>query len=135
MVQMGDSSSVERCITAMNKISFFGNEMQLGFSKQAFLNDVRQPFELPDGTCSFKDYLGNRNNRFTNPESASKNRISQPADVLHFFNAPFGITDTDIMNIFEEHCPNNKPISVKFFQSKSEFLITLSGYLNQVFLF
>ncbi|XP_075590549.1 heterogeneous nuclear ribonucleoprotein L isoform X2 [Dermatophagoides farinae] len=120
MVQMGDSISVERSISSLNKVSFFGHEMQLGFSKQAFLNDVKQPFELPDGTPSFKDFMGNRNNRFTNPESALKNRISQPAEVLHFFNAPYGITEQDIMNIFEEHCSNNKPNSIKFFQSKTE---------------
>ena len=119
MVQMGDSVSVERSISSLNKVTFFGHEMQLGFSKQAFLNDVKQPFDLPDHTPSFKDFMGNRNNRFTNPESASKNRISQPSDVLHFFNAPYGISEQDVMNIFEEHCPSNKPISVKFFQSKS----------------
>ncbi|KAH9400797.1 hypothetical protein TYRP_002374, partial [Tyrophagus putrescentiae] len=120
MVQMGDSASVERAIASLNKVSFFGHEMQLGFSKQAFLNDVKQPFDLPDGSCSFKDYMGNRNNRFTNPESALKNRISHPADVLHFFNAPYGIQEQDIINIFDEYCPNNKPVSVKFFQSKSK---------------
>ena len=120
MVQMGDSVSVERSIASLNKVSFFGHEMQLGFSKQAFLNDVKQPFDLPDSTCSFKDFMGNRNNRFTNPESALKNRISHPADVLHFFNAPYGITEQDVLNIFDEWCPNNKPISVKFFQSKSK---------------
>lgn len=120
MVQMGDSVSVERAIASLNKVSFFGHEMQLGFSKQAFLNDVKQPFDLSDGTCSFKDYMGNRNNRFTNPESALKNRISHPAEVLHFFNAPYGIQEQDIINIFDEYCPNNKPVSVKFFQSKSK---------------
>lgn len=120
MVQMGDSVSVERAIASLNKATIFGHELQLGFSKQAFLNDVKQPFELPDGTPSFKDFMGNRNNRFTNPESALKNRISHPADVLHFFNAPYGISETDIMSIFDEYCPNNKPISVKFFQSKSK---------------
>ena len=120
MVQMGDSASVERAIASLNKVSFFGHEMQLGFSKQAFLNDVKQPFDLPDGSCSFKDYMGNRNNRFTNPESALKNRISHTADVLHFFNAPYGIQEQDIINIFDEYCPNNKPVSVKFFQSKSK---------------
>ncbi|KPM09366.1 heterogeneous nuclear ribonucleoprotein L-like protein [Sarcoptes scabiei] len=120
MVQMGDSISVERCITSLNKVSFFGHEMQLGYSKQAFLNDVKQPFDLPDGTASFKDFMGNRNNRFTNPESASKNRISQPTEVLHFFNAPYGIEEQDILNIFEEHAPNNKPNNIKFFPSKTE---------------
>lgn len=69
------------------------------YSKQAYLNDVQQPFTLPDGTPSFKDYMGNRNNRFTNPEAASKNRILPPAKMLHFFNAPFGISEDQMKNV------------------------------------
>ena len=44
-------------------------------SKQAFLQDVHNPHELKDGEKSFEDFMGNRNNRFTNPEAAAKNRI------------------------------------------------------------
>lgn len=51
------------------------------YSKQAFLADVQQPYDLPDGTPSFKDYMGNKNNRFINPEMASKNRIQPPSKV------------------------------------------------------
>lgn len=58
------------------------NECLLGrYSKQAFLADVQQPYDLPDGTPSFKDYMGNKNNRFINPEMASKNRIQPPSKV------------------------------------------------------
>jgi heterogeneous nuclear ribonucleoprotein L len=93
--------------------------MQLGYSKQAFLNDVQQPFELPDGSPSFRDFMGNRNNRFTNPEAASKNRIAPPAKVLHFFNAPHSMTEDDIINIFRSQgC--TAPSGVKMFQSKTE---------------
>lgn len=83
MVQMGDPVAVERCISSLNNLTFFGKKMQLGYSKQAFLNDVQQPFELPDGSASFRDFMGNRNNRFTNPEAASKNRIAPPAKVSY----------------------------------------------------
>lgn len=69
------------------------------YSKQAFLNDVQQPFTLPDGSPSFKDYMGNRNNRFTNPEAASKNRILPPSKMLHFFNAPFGISEDEMKKV------------------------------------
>lgn len=120
MVQMGDPASVEKCVQALNNLMFFGKKMQLSYSKQAFLNDVQQPFELPDGSHSFKDFMGNRNNRFTNPEAAQKNRISPPAKVLHFFNAPYGMTEDDIMNIFHNHGAP-RPEGVKMFQSKSKF--------------
>ncbi|KTG42277.1 hypothetical protein cypCar_00000352 [Cyprinus carpio] len=45
-----------------------------------------QSYQLEDGSCSFKDFHGNRNNRFTTAEQAAKNRIQQPSNVLHFFN-------------------------------------------------
>lgn len=82
MVQMGDALAVERAIGNLNNTNFFGNKMQLGYSKQAFLADVQQPYDLPDGTPSFKDYMGNKNNRFINPEQASKNRIQPPSKVV-----------------------------------------------------
>jgi len=56
MVQMGDATSVERCITLLNNTQFFGKKMQLSYSKQAFLNDVQQPFELFDGTIIQRFY-------------------------------------------------------------------------------
>jgi len=116
---MGDAASVERCITLLNNTQFFGKKMQLSYSKQAFLNDVQQPFELFDGSPSFKDFMGNRNNRFTNPEAASKNRISPPTKVLHFFNTPHGMTEDEITQIFKQNnCAT--PSAVKLFQSKSE---------------
>ncbi|KAL3216222.1 hypothetical protein MRX96_006417 [Rhipicephalus microplus] len=123
MVQMGDPLAVERAVGHLNNAQFFDTKMQLGYSKQAFLNDVQLPFELPDGTPSFKDFMGNRNNRFTNPEAASKNRIQPPSRVLHFFNTPFGITDEDLkkvyIKLFEDlGCP--VPTTIKMFTSKTE---------------
>merc|ERR1711997_1013777 len=56
--------------------------------KQAFLADVANPYQLPDGTPSFQDFMGSKNNRFINPEMASKNRIQPPSKILHFFNTP-----------------------------------------------
>lgn len=51
------------------------------FSKQAYLSDVAQPYTLPDNSLSFKDFMGNKNNRFINPTMASKNRIQGPSKV------------------------------------------------------
>ncbi|KAB7504246.1 Heterogeneous nuclear ribonucleoprotein L [Armadillidium nasatum] len=103
MVQMGDSLAVERCIENLNNVTFFGCKMQLGYSKQAFLADVQQPFTLPDGKPSFKDYMGNKNNRFINPEMASKNRIQPPSKILHFFNTPPSLTEDMMDEVFNEH--------------------------------
>ncbi|KAL3873206.1 hypothetical protein ACJMK2_036349 [Sinanodonta woodiana] len=84
MVQLGDGGAVDRAMQNLNSSFFFGSKMQMAISKQAFLQDVPNPHELIDGTSSFKDYMGNRNNRFTTPEAASKNRIQTPSKILHY---------------------------------------------------
>jgi len=119
MVQMGDSLAVERAVTNLNNISFFESKMQLGFSKQAFLADVQQPYELPDSSPSFMDFMGNKNNRFINPEMASKNRIQPPSKILHFFNTPPGLDAADIENIFTKNGAP-RPKCIKMFPSKTE---------------
>ena len=119
MVQMGDSLAVERVVTNLNNVTFFESKMQLGFSKQAFLADVQQPYELPDGSPSFMDFMGNKNNRFINPEMAAKNRIQPPSKILHFFNTPPGLEAADIEEIFTSH-GTPRPKCIKMFPSKTD---------------
>ncbi|XP_050719871.1 heterogeneous nuclear ribonucleoprotein L-like isoform X4 [Eriocheir sinensis] len=119
MVQMGDALAVERAVANLNNTTFFGCKMQLGYSKQAFLADVQQPYDLPDGTPSFKDYMGNKNNRFINPEMASKNRIQPPSKILHFFNTPPGLDEETLKQVFMEG-EVVEPKSIKLFPSKTE---------------
>merc|ERR1719412_2428892 len=111
MVQMGDSLAVERCVSNLNNIAFFDSKMQLGFSKQAFLADVQQPYELVDSSPSFMDLMGNKNNRFINPEMASKNRIQPPSKILHFFDTPPGLEAADIEEslLIANHVPVDNP--------------------------
>ena len=42
---------------------------------------MQNPHSLPDKSPSFKDFMGNKNNRFINPTMASKNRIQPPSKV------------------------------------------------------
>lgn len=119
MVQMGDEQAAERCVSALNRVTLFGNDLQLSYSKQTFVHEVQQPYELPDGSPSFKDYLINKNNRFNNPEVASKNRILPPSQVLHFFNAPHGITEDELVQLFRQNS-GYEPISVRIFTPKGK---------------
>lgn len=100
MVEMGDGLAVERALANLNNSTFFGSQLALGYSKQEFLTDVQQPYELPDGSPSFKNFMGNKNNRFMNPDTAHRNRIMPPCKTLHFFNTPPGIEDSTIQQIF-----------------------------------
>lgn len=121
MVQMGDVVAADRCIHSLNKITIFDSEIQISYSKQSFLHEVIQPFILPDGSPSFKDFTTNKNNRFKNPEVASKNRILPPSQVLHFFNAPLGITEDELMHLFKQ-TSGHEPVSVKIFTPKGKYL-------------
>ncbi|KAL1124575.1 hypothetical protein AAG570_001199 [Ranatra chinensis] len=119
MIQMGDSISVERCIHHLKNAPLFGSTLQLGFSKQTFLSEVAQPYTLPDNSPSFKDYSGNKNNRFMNPNMASKNRIQGPAKILHFFNTPPDVTEELLFTAFDEK-QVKKPNLIKLFPKKGE---------------
>jgi len=87
MIQMGDGLAVERCVQYLNNAPLFGPDslLQLGFSKQPFLAEVPNPFTLPDGTPSFKDFIGCKHNRFTSPAMSIKNRIQGPSKVRPLF--------------------------------------------------
>uniref|UniRef100_G3U4N4 Heteroous nuclear ribonucleoprotein L n=1 Tax=Loxodonta africana TaxID=9785 RepID=G3U4N4_LOXAF len=61
-----------------------------------------QSYGLEDGSCSYKDFSGSRNNRFSTPEQAAKNRIQHPSNVLHFFNAPLEVTEENFFEICDE---------------------------------
>lgn len=58
-----------------------------------------QSYGLEDGSCSYKDFSGSRNNRFSTPEQAAKNRIQHPSNVLHFFNAPLEVTEDNFYEV------------------------------------
>ncbi|EEB18296.1 heterogeneous nuclear ribonucleoprotein L, putative [Pediculus humanus corporis] len=121
MIQMGDGSAVERCVQHLNNAPMFDskNRLQLGFSKQPFLSDVTNPFVLPDGSPSFKDFIRNKYNRFANLAMSLKNRIQSPSRILHFFNTPPSLTEKMLLDLFEEK-KIVPPLTIKIFPMKSE---------------
>ncbi|KAF4519160.1 hypothetical protein B566_EDAN008223 [Ephemera danica] len=120
MIQMGDGLAVERAVQNLNNVQLAGAKLQLGYSKQAFLSDVQHPYQLPDGSPSFKDFMGNKNNRFINPAMASKNRIQPPSKILHFFNTPPSLTEELMKDVFE-NAGVGTPKTIKLFPSKSKY--------------
>uniref|UniRef100_A0A7N8X8Z4 Heteroous nuclear ribonucleoprotein L n=1 Tax=Mastacembelus armatus TaxID=205130 RepID=A0A7N8X8Z4_9TELE len=99
MVEMGDCYSVDRAITHLNNNFLFGQKLNVCVSKQQAIVPG-QCYQLEDNTSSFKDFHGSRNNRFTSPEQAAKNRIQHPSNMLHFFNAQPDIS----AEIFNQVC-------------------------------
>ncbi|XP_035770958.1 heterogeneous nuclear ribonucleoprotein L-like [Neolamprologus brichardi] len=118
MVEMGDCYSVDRAITHLNNNFLFGQKLNVCVSKQQAIVPG-QCYQLEDNTSSFKDFHGSRNNRFTSPEQAAKNRIQHPSNVLHFFNAQPDIS-AEIFNQVCDELGIKRPTSVKLFTGKSE---------------
>ncbi|CAH2061755.1 unnamed protein product, partial [Iphiclides podalirius] len=119
MVQMGDAVSVERCVQNLNNVTVGEYTLTLAFSKQAYLSEVMNPYPLPDKSPSFKDYVGNKNNRFLTPASIHKNRIQPPSKVLHFFNTPPDVSDDQLLQVFKDYGVT-PPHTISKFPLKSE---------------
>uniref|UniRef100_A0A8C2WRV0 Heterogeneous nuclear ribonucleoprotein L2 n=1 Tax=Cyclopterus lumpus TaxID=8103 RepID=A0A8C2WRV0_CYCLU len=117
MVEMGDCYAVDRSITHLNNNFLFGQRLNVCVSKQQAIVPG-QCYELDDGSSSFKDFHGSRNNRFTSPEQAAKNRIQHPSNVLHFFNAQPDVTP-EIFNQICDEIGVKSPVNVKMFTGKS----------------
>lgn len=117
MVEMGDCYAVDRALTHLNNTFLFGQKLNVCVSKQQAIVPG-QCYELEDGTSSYKDFHGTRNNRFTSPEQAAKNRIQHPSNVLHFFNAPPDVT-SDLFTQICEEVGVKHPVDVKMFTGKS----------------
>ncbi|KAJ2939090.1 hypothetical protein O0L34_g10278 [Tuta absoluta] len=119
MVQMGDGVSVERCVQNLNNVTVGDYTLTLAFSKQAYLSEVMNPYPLADKSPSFKDYVGNKNNRFLTPASIHKNRIQPPSKVLHFFNTPPDVSDEQLLQVFSDYGVP-PPHTISKFPLKSE---------------
>ncbi|XP_033125948.1 heterogeneous nuclear ribonucleoprotein L-like isoform X2 [Anneissia japonica] len=119
MAEMADALAVERAITNLSNIEFYGKTIQLGFSKQMYISPPPVVGDLPDGTPAFKDFSSSRNNRFSTVESAAKNRIQQPSKVLHFFNSH---PESDIERVRQVFIAGGavEPLNIKMFEAKND---------------
>ncbi|TRY85171.1 hypothetical protein DNTS_006358 [Danionella cerebrum] len=106
MVEMGDCYAVDRAISHLNGNFLFNQKLNLW-----------QAYELDDGSSSFRDFHGSRNNRFASPEQAAKNRIQHPSNILHFFNAAPESSPETFMEICEELAVKI-PSNIKVFPAK-----------------
>lgn len=118
MIEMADPEACARAIENLNHTPMFGNKLRLDFSKHQYIEDIRQPHELSDGTNSFEDYHRDRNNRFDTQERAAKNRIIAPTKTIHFYNTP-KMDDEDLEEMFTSR-DAPRPAKIKWFPAKSE---------------
>lgn len=118
MVEMGDSEAVNKAISNLNHTAIFGLKLRLDWSKKEFIDDVRNPHELPDGTMNFADFSRDRNNRFDTAERAAKNRIIAPTKIIHFYNVP-KMEDHEMEELYSSRGAPT-PAKIKWFPAKSD---------------
>ncbi|VDD80408.1 unnamed protein product [Mesocestoides corti] len=99
MVELHSAANANSALANLPMITFVGNQLSGQPSRQQHIVEVTQPYVLPDGSPSFKDFTGSRNNRYTH-DSAAKNRVYPPSRMLHFWNCPPGISSTQLQDIF-----------------------------------
>lgn len=118
MIEMDCPDSVDRSIHNLNHTAIFGLKLRLDWSKKQYIDEVRNPHELPDGSMSYGDFSRDRNNRFDTPERAAKNRVIAPTSILHFYNVP-KMTDEEMEALFTDRGAP-APNKIKWFPAKSE---------------
>eukprot|EP00092_Neocalanus_flemingeri_P010421 GFUD01011232.1.p1 GENE.GFUD01011232.1~~GFUD01011232.1.p1 ORF type:complete len:406 (-),score=119.29 GFUD01011232.1:484-1701(-) len=122
MVEFEDPEAAEEAAKNLDDTTIFGKSLTFDESKKAYVEEIRNPYELPDGEKSFENFIGDNNNRFNSPKQAAKNRRNPPSRTLHFYNVP-SMDDDTFMDIFTNlHAPF--PAGVTWFESKSAKVFT-----------
>uniref|UniRef100_A0A1I8FU07 RRM domain-containing protein n=1 Tax=Macrostomum lignano TaxID=282301 RepID=A0A1I8FU07_9PLAT len=129
MVQMGDPQAAERAIQNLNFARMFGQKLQLSQSKQTCLVETSRPRNLPDGSPSFIDFSASRNNRFTTPGLAAKNKIYPPFRTLQFWNCPPHCSDEDLRQMFAG-CGCQLPEKIARFSNPKAAEKTIAGQVQ-----
>lgn len=114
MVELHGIANANGALVNLPMISFAGKRLSGQLSRQQHIVEVSQPYILPDGSPSFKDFTGSRNNRYTH-DSAAKNRVYPPSRMLHFWNCPPGISSSQLQEVFA-HAGVSVPNVVSLFK-------------------
>ncbi|CAJ0603533.1 unnamed protein product [Cylicocyclus nassatus] len=119
MAELGTPMAVTHVLKFLQGVSLFGLTLQLKPSIQTCVRDVHDPFDMPDGSPSFRDYSMSALQRFSTPDAAARNRLIFPTNMLHWYNAPVNMDEAKIRQLFaEKNAP--EPKSVTVFTGRSE---------------
>ncbi|ETN72249.1 hnRNP-L/PTB/hephaestus splicing factor family protein [Necator americanus] len=126
MAELGTPMAVTHVLKFLQGVSLFGLTLQLKPSIQTSVRDVQElgffsdPFDMPDGSPSFRDYSMSALQRFSTPDAAARNRLIYPTKILHWYNAPVNMDEAKIrQQLFtEKNAP--EPKSVTVFAGRSE---------------
>jgi heterogeneous nuclear ribonucleoprotein L len=128
MVEMGDAASADRVLSNLNHSVIFDAKVTIERSRKPYIEDIRKPHQLADGSESYCNYTASRQNRFATPERAAKNRFIPPTKVLHFYNVP-KMTDDELTSLFTE-VGAAYPARIKWFEPKSSGSKSVTGLVE-----
>nr|pir hypothetical protein C44B7.2 - Caenorhabditis elegans [Caenorhabditis elegans] len=119
IIELGTPEERQNVLDFLQGSALFGLTLEFKPSHQECVHHLRDPFLLPDGSPSFKDYSSSRNQRFSTPELAAKNRIIFPTNTLHWFNAPGTMDEQALLDLMAEKT-EHKPVKIDIFPSRNE---------------
>ncbi|KAJ1368526.1 hypothetical protein KIN20_029674 [Parelaphostrongylus tenuis] len=119
MAELGTPMAVSNVLKYLQGIALFGLTLQMKPSIQNSVRDVHEPFDLPDGSKSFRDYSMSALQRFSTPDAAARNRLIYPTRMLHWYNAPVNMDEDKVRQLFSER-KAPEPKSVTVFVGRSE---------------
>ena len=110
----------------VHNIIFFDKEMQIGHSKQVAIADVKDPFDLPDGSPSFKDFKASASYHRFNDNQNITNQICCPSKSLYFFDRPASLTVEDIGKFFtDQGAPKPESVSIELATSNKSSVVSI----------
>jgi heterogeneous nuclear ribonucleoprotein L len=116
MVEMGDAAAAERVLQNLNGTDVFEAQLAVERSRKPYIEDIRRPHQLADGSESFASFAASRQNRFSTPQRAAKNRFIPPTRVLHFYNVPPRMTDEELGAVFSDAAGAPAPVRIKWLE-------------------
>lgn len=120
MVQMAGKDSCERVLMMLRDVVVFGKKLAINNSKQSYVSEsTSPPFSLPDGSNSFMDFTGSKNNRFGSPDALKKHKVQFPTRIIYFYNAPPSVEEEVLLQPFKK-CNAELPQKVVMLPAKSE---------------
>jgi heterogeneous nuclear ribonucleoprotein L len=110
----------------VHNIIFFDKEMQIGHSKQVAIADVKDPFDLPDGSPSFKDFKATTSHHRFNGNQNITNQICSPSKSLHFCDPPVNLTVDDVEKFFtDQGASKPESVSIELATSNKSSIVTI----------
>jgi heterogeneous nuclear ribonucleoprotein L len=128
MVEMGDAVSADRVLHNLNHTVIFDAKISIERSRKPYIEEIRKPHQLADGSESYCNFSMSRQNRFGTPERAAKNRFIPPTKVLHFYNVP-QVSDDELSSVFSD-AGAPYPARIKWLEAKRAGSRSVTGLVE-----